>query len=88
MVFNAPNAKLHHFFRGHGDLSKDQGSNAILATVYGVVSLFTLAQIFDETLPIINKSKHLKRGEYKVLSFYSMSKKTKEPPSQLNHKGK
>jgi hypothetical protein len=47
-----------------------------------VISLFTLAQIFDETLPIINKSKHLKRGEYKVLSFYSMSKKTKEPPKK------
>jgi hypothetical protein len=30
-----------------------------------ILSLFTLAQIFDETLPIINKSKHSKKGEYK-----------------------
>jgi hypothetical protein len=64
-MFNAPNVKLQHFFRGHGDLSKDQGSNAILATMCMVVSLSTLAQIFDETLPIINKSRHPKKGEYK-----------------------
>jgi len=30
-----------------------------------VVSLSTLAQIFDETLPITNKSKHPEKGEYK-----------------------
>jgi hypothetical protein len=64
-MFNAPNVKLHHFFRGHGDLSKDQGSNAIFPTMCIVVSLSTLAQIFYETLPLTNKSKHPEKGEYK-----------------------
>jgi hypothetical protein len=37
----------------------------------------------DETLPIINKSKHPKKGEYKEKQRKGpTSKKTKEPPKE------
>jgi hypothetical protein len=42
----------------------------------------------DETLPIINKPKHpKKRGNTKNKMEGPMSKETKEPPKQVNHKG-
>ncbi len=46
----APNVKLHYFFRDHGDLSKNQGSNGILATTCMVVSLSTLALPIQEAI--------------------------------------
>jgi hypothetical protein len=38
-----------------------------------------------ETILIINKSKHPKKGKYKTEG--PTSKKTKEPPKKANHKG-
>jgi hypothetical protein len=40
----------------------------------------------DETLPIINKPKHPKKGEYKEKMKGPTSKKTKEPTKTANHK--
>jgi len=40
----------------------------------------------DETLPIINKPRHPKEGEYKEENG-TTSEKTKEPPKRKNRKG-
>jgi hypothetical protein len=42
----------------------------------------------DETLPIINKPKHQKRGKTRRIKMEGpVFKKTKEPPKRANHKG-
>jgi len=41
----------------------------------------------DKTLPIINKSKHQKKGKTKDEMEGPTSKKIKEPPKKANHKG-
>ncbi len=46
-----------------------------------------LHHIDDETLPIINKPKHQKRGNTRNKMEGSTFKKTKEPPKRANHKG-
>jgi hypothetical protein len=49
-----------------------------------------LHHIDDETLPIINKPKHPRRGNTRNTRNKmegSTSKKTKEPPKTANHKG-
>ncbi len=46
-----------------------------------------LHHIDDETLPIINKPKHPKRGNTRNKMEGSTSKKTKESPKRANHKG-
>jgi len=44
--------------------------------------------LVDETLPITNKPKHLKKGGNKRNKMEGpTSKKTKEPPKRANHKG-
>jgi hypothetical protein len=42
--------------------------------------------VSHEILPIINKSKHPKKGEYKEQNGRTLSKKTKEPLQRSNHK--
>jgi hypothetical protein len=47
-------------------------------------------KINDETLPIINKTKHPKKKKKEYMEQNErthMSKKTKEPPKRANHKG-
>jgi hypothetical protein len=49
--------------------------------------LFASLQLDDETLPIINKPKHPKKGNTKNKMEGPTSKKTKESPKKANHKG-
>jgi hypothetical protein len=45
-------------------------------------------RFFDETLPIINKPKHPKKGgNTRNKMERPTSKKTKEPPKRVNHTG-
>jgi hypothetical protein len=46
-------------------------------------------ELIDETLPIINKPKHPKKnkGNKRNKMEGPTSKKTKEPPKRVNHKG-
>ncbi len=50
--------------------------------------LMAALELIDETLPIINKPKHPKKGGNKRNKMEGpTSKKTKEPPKRVNHKG-
>jgi hypothetical protein len=42
---------------------------------------------FDETLPIVNKPKQPRKGEYKEQNERIHIQKTKEPRKRANHKG-
>ncbi len=48
---------------------------------------FALLQLDDETLPIINKPKHPKKGNTRNKMKGTTSKKTKESPKRAHHKG-
>ncbi len=48
---------------------------------------FALLQLDDETLPIINKPKHPKKRNTRNKMEGPTSKKTKESPKRVNHKG-
>jgi uncharacterized protein with von Willebrand factor type A (vWA) domain len=50
-----------------------------------VAAVKALINKWNETLQMINKSKHPKKGEEKREGL--MSKKTKEPPKGPNHQG-